>query len=351
MIHLSICIPTFNRHEPLKLLNEKFLSKVLELFPDNVEVLICDDSELAIAQANQLVLHKKIRYQHNPVRTGFASSLEWCFEQAEGKFVWLLSDDDPIFWDGFCRLLALIKLDKADCYIVPIKWVTIFNETRVDHFNKFNACKSFSVDQMFLDDPGFLPFILLSAGVVRLDKSVLKLASTKLKGNLFMHIAMYLDMLTPASRVVVADQPVVNYQLTRKHTYTVETLFEMRLAVLNYLTPQFTSLQTVMPEQIDAALQHSLQLMVENDIGIVQMKPLSQSHKKMRRYYWKYRQKPNYPAMMILMLPPVFSRVWYYVLNAMDYVRVYGSGASVLRKCQLALASYKKLKKFAVFKK
>jgi hypothetical protein len=81
------------------------------------------------------------------------------------------------------------------------------------------------------------------------------------------------------------------------------------------------------------------------------MKPLSQSHKKIRRYYWKYRQKPNYPAMMILMLPPVFSRVWYYVLNAMDYVRVYGSGASVLRKCQLALASYKKLKKFAVFKK
>ena len=113
MIHLSICIPTFNRHEPLKLLNENFLSKVLELFPDNVEVLICDDSELAIAQANQLVLHKKIRYQHNPVRTGFASSLEWCFEQAEGKFVWLLSDDDPIFWDAFCRLLALIKLDKS----------------------------------------------------------------------------------------------------------------------------------------------------------------------------------------------------------------------------------------------
>lgn len=350
MKHLSICIPTFNRHEPLKLLNERFLSRVLELYPDDVEVLICDDSELATAQANRLVLHEKIRYQYNPVRTGFASSLEWCFEQAEGKFVWLLSDDDPILWEGFCRLLALIKLGEADCYIVPIKWKTFFNETRVDDFKKFSTSNSFSVDQMFLDDPGFLPFILLSAGVVRLDKSVLKQASSKLEGNLFMHIAMYLDMLTPASRVLVADQPVVNYQLTRKHYYTVETLFEMRLAVLNYLATRFASLQTVMPEQIDAALQHSLQLMVENDLGIVQMKHLPQSQKKMRSYYWKYRQKPNYLAMVILMLPPIFSRAWYYVVNARDYVRVYGVGASVLKKFQLVLASYKELKAFAIFR-
>ena len=350
MKHLSICIPTFNRHEPLKLLNERFLSRVLELFPDDVEVLICDDSELAIAQANRSVLHKSIRYQHNPIRTGFASSLEWCFEQAEGKFVWLLSDDDPILWDGFCRLLALIKLGQADCYIVPIMWATFFNETRVDDFKKFSKNKSFSVDQMFLDDPGFLPFILLSAGVVRLDKTVLKQASTKLEGNLFMHIAMYLDMLNHTSRVLVADEPVVNYQLTRKHAYTVETLFEMRLAVLHYLAPRFTSLQAVMPEQIDAALQHSLQLMVENDLGIVQMKPLPQSQKIMRDYYWKYRQKPNYLAMVILMLPPVFSRIWYYVVNARDYVRVYGVGASILRKCQLAFTSYKELKAFAIFR-
>lgn len=350
MKHLSICIPTFNRHEPLKLLNEQFLSRVLERYPDDVEVLICDDSELATARANQVVLHEKIRYQHNFVRTGFASSLEWCFEQAEGKFVWLLSDDDPILWEGFCRLLAQIKLGQADCYIVPIKWKTFFNETRVDDFKKFSASNSFSVDQMFLDDPGFLPFILLSAGVVRLDKSVLKQASSKLEGNLFMHIAMYLDMLTPASRVLVADQPVVNYQLTRKHYYTVETLFEMRLAVLNYLATRFASLQTAMPEQIDAALQHSLQLMVENDLGIVQMKHLPQSQKKMRSYYWKYRQKPNYLAMVILMLPPVFSRAWYYVVNAQDYVRVYGVGASILKKFQLVLASYKELKAFAIFK-
>ena len=350
MKHLSICIPTFNRHEPLKLLNERFLSRVFELYPDDVEVLICDDSELATAQANRLVLHEKIRYQHNPVRTGFASSLEWCFEQAEGKFVWLLSDDDPILWEGFCRLLALIKLGEADCFIVPIKWKTFFNETRVDDFKKFSTSNSFSVDQMFLADPGFLPFILLSAGVVRLDKSVLKQASSKLEGNLFMHIAMYLDMLTPASRVLVADQPVVNYQLTRKHYYTVETLFEMRLAVLNYLATRFASLQTVMPEQIDAALQHSLQLMVENDLGIVQMKHLPQSQKKMRSYYWKYRQKPNYLAMVILMLPPIFSRVWYYVVNARDYVRVYGVGASILKKFQLVLASYKELKAFAIFR-
>jgi glycosyltransferase involved in cell wall biosynthesis len=350
MKYLSICIPTFNRHEPLKSLNESFLSKVLELYSEDVEVLICDDSELTVAQANQSILHEKIRYRHNPIRTGFASSLEWCFEQAEGQFVWLLSDDDPIIWDGFCRLLAQIKLGEADCYIVPIMWATFFNEIRIDNFQKFNKNKVFSVDQMFLEDPGFLPFILLSAGVVRLDKTVLKQASSKLEGNLFMHIAMYLDMLAPTARVSVAEQPVVNYQLTRKHSYTVETLFEMRLAVLNYLKPRFTSLQTVMPEQIDAALQHSLQLMVENDLGIVQMKPLPNAQKIMRTYYWKYRQKPNRLAMVILLLPPVFSRIWYYVVNAGDYVTVYGAGASILRKCQLALNSYKELKAFAIFR-
>jgi glycosyltransferase involved in cell wall biosynthesis len=332
-------------------MNDNFLSKVLELFSDDIEVLVCDDSELSVAQANQLILHKKIRYRHNPVRTGFASSLEWCFQQAEGQFVWLISDDDPILWDGFCRLLAQVKLGEADCYIVPIMWATFFNEIRIDKFDKFDKNKVFSVDKMFLDEPGFLPFILLSAGVVRLDKTVLKQASLKLEGNLFMHIAMYLDMLAPTARVAVAEQPVVNYQLTRQHNYTVETLFEMRMAVLNYLTPRFTSLQTVMPEQIDAALQHSLQLMLEDDLGIVQMKPLPQSQKIMRSYYWKHRQKPNYLAMVMLLLPPVFSRIWYYAVNAGDYVKVYGTGASALRKLQLTLDSYKELKMFAIFKK
>lgn len=65
MKHLSICTPTFNRHKPLKLLNERFLSKVLEHSPDDVELLVYYDSGLAIAQANRLMLHEKIRYQHN----------------------------------------------------------------------------------------------------------------------------------------------------------------------------------------------------------------------------------------------------------------------------------------------
>lgn len=95
----------------------------------------------------------------------------------------------------------------------------------------------------------------------------------------------------------------------------------------------------------------SVDQMFLDDLGIVQMKPLPQSQKKMRSYYWKYRQKPNYLAMVILMLPPVFSRIWYYVVNAMDYVRVYGAGASVLRKCQLTLVSNRKLKTFAIFRK
>ena len=49
--------------------------------------------------------------------------------------------------------------------------------------------------------------------MVRLDKSILNQASSKLEGNLFMHIAMNLDMLATASRVDVADQPVVKSYL------------------------------------------------------------------------------------------------------------------------------------------
>lgn len=320
---LSICLPTYNRHEPLRELSEQFFSKALAQYPNEVEIVICDDSTHDIAAANQHVLHPSVRYTHNSVRAGFAKSTEQCLEQALGKFVWLISDDDPIIWEGFEQVMTTLRLDAADCYLVPFSSTTFFNETRSEVFPWFPADRMMSISDMLKNHPSFLPFVLCSAGIVRLDKTVIQRVRQALKDNLFIHIAIFFEMFGPNARVYAFNKPVIDFKLAASRPYDVVTLFDMRVEVLEYLMPTFPELKVGMSEQIHAALESSLYLWIEDNAGMVKMKHNPEARRALQDYYKKHWKNKTRTLGALLSLPALYSKIMYYHSVMSQYARAH----------------------------
>ncbi|PHY05136.1 MAG: hypothetical protein CK528_15935 [Alcaligenaceae bacterium] len=343
---LSICLPTYNRHEPLRELSEQFFSKVLGNFSTEVEIIICDDSNQDIATANQQVLHPSVRYRHNSVRAGFASSTEQCLEQALGKFVWLISDDDPIIWEGFEQVMLTLRQDAADCYLVPFSSTTFFNETRSEVFPWFPENRLMSISDMLTNHPSFLPFVLCSAGIVRLDKTVIKRVRLALQENLFIHIAMFFEMFGHSARVFALEIPVINFKLAASRPYDVVTLFDMRLEVLEYLAPTFPELKIGMPDQLHSALESSLYLWIEDNAGMVKMKPNPKARRTLQCYYKKYWKHKTLILRSLLVLPAVCSKVMYDYSVTSQYANTHNKHNKWLNRVVFMYQAYKMMRAY-----
>ena len=96
-IPLTIAIPTYNRKE--KLIQTLIaISHQLNSYQlsDSVEVLVCDNSDLAIENLGTQVDLPKIRYLYNGENIGQARNVNQLFMESKGQYVWILSDDDTL---------------------------------------------------------------------------------------------------------------------------------------------------------------------------------------------------------------------------------------------------------------
>ena len=343
---LSICLPTYNRHKPLRELSEQFFSKALEHYQDQVEIVICDDSTHEISAANQQVLHPSVRYTHNSVRAGFARSAVQCLEQALGTFVWLISDDDPIIWEEFEQVMLTLQLDAADCYLLPFSSTTFFNETRSEVFPWFPENRMMSISEMLTNHPSFLPFVLCSAGIVRHDKSVIQKVGHALKDNLFIHIAIFFEMFGPNARVYAFEKPVIDFKLAATRPYDVVTLFDMRVEVLEYLMPTFPELRAGMPEQIHAALESSLYLWIEDNAGLVKMKHNPEARRALKGYYKKHWKNKTLTLGALLSLPALYSKIMYYHSVMSQYARACNREKNWLKHVAYMGSAYKMMRAY-----
>ena len=132
MISLSICIPTFNRLECLdNCLNSILISsKYSKDF--KFEVCVSDNHseknpETIIKKYHDLM---KIKFNRNSTNLGFALNAIKTVQMAEGKYAWLIGDDDLILPNTFEELNLVFENNKS-----------------VDYF----FVNSFHLDSNFLD--------------------------------------------------------------------------------------------------------------------------------------------------------------------------------------------------------
>jgi abequosyltransferase len=112
---LTIAIPTFNRASCLRQLLAMLADQVQA--EPRVELIVSDnaspDDTPAVVQ-DFVSKGLPVRYLRNRENIGPDANFLQCFEQAQGKYVWLFSDDDLLIPGGLAKIVGYLERDEYD---------------------------------------------------------------------------------------------------------------------------------------------------------------------------------------------------------------------------------------------
>lgn len=118
---LSIAIPTYNRAAILRESLEAIISEINN-HKDFVELIISDNCSTdntpqIIEEIVSKNRHLDIKHNKNPTNTGYYGNFKKCREMAQGKFFWLLSDNEKIQRGVLPAILSILKYDDKITFI------------------------------------------------------------------------------------------------------------------------------------------------------------------------------------------------------------------------------------------
>ena len=265
---LSICIPTYNRPDKIKNLYQSFLNSALEKYGDKIEIVICDNSDHENSCLNQTNLGDLVCYHKNHINLGFEGNLIQCVKQANGEFIWIISDDDLILWDGFERLMDFLlcaSRDDIDCLVLPINYRKIFGELIDCRQNKESIEREDTDLHTFVTSLPTVPFGYFSAAVIRVNKEKLDWVSKEFHDNIIINIPLYLKMLKPTSRLRFLDSPIIEYQEASYVRMDIVRFFTGARDVIHFLEKEYSVNGTML---IDHTYKESLLMMLVHRIGL-----------------------------------------------------------------------------------
>lgn len=102
---LSICIPTYNRRVFL----ERSINAILPQLTDDVEVLISNNCSTDDTDEYCKTLDPRITYHKQPENIGPDGNFLWLMENASGKYILILSDDDYLEDGAVDRLINFLN--------------------------------------------------------------------------------------------------------------------------------------------------------------------------------------------------------------------------------------------------
>ena len=109
MIKLSLCIPTYNRVEDLKITLEEIINQLKNLdSKTRSEIHVHIQDNCSTDNSSYLIKKSPLKsefinngilftYEVNKKNLGFDRNLLKCIDNSLGKYIWLISDDDHIF--------------------------------------------------------------------------------------------------------------------------------------------------------------------------------------------------------------------------------------------------------------
>jgi glycosyltransferase involved in cell wall biosynthesis len=107
---LTVCVSTFNRAD-------KLAKNLLNWFDLNnhknteVELIVCDNcsTDNTNTICSDFLSRNKFTYIRNKINVGILGNLEICAERANGKFVWIIGDDDLVKPNAIELVIEIIK--------------------------------------------------------------------------------------------------------------------------------------------------------------------------------------------------------------------------------------------------
>jgi len=215
---LSIAVPTYNRNKELSRLCHTFLFKVAQEFGDQVEIVICDNSDQQQAAINeQLLKYYPISYFKNPINLGFAGNILECVRKASARYLWIISDDDDTDFVEFTRLICwLERQQESQIKLVMLPYFQVSADGEVvirNSAEKWDVEIDATLAEL-VQRGKRLPFILFSTAIVSLEKKsevLLNEIATKFTGNDYFQIPLMLSLAGADAKVVFYDKPLQQY--------------------------------------------------------------------------------------------------------------------------------------------
>jgi glycosyltransferase involved in cell wall biosynthesis len=238
---LSICVPTYNRNKELYALTETLLRPALDTYGDILDVIVCDNSDTDKANVNKNMLDPRILYRKNESNLGFAGNIIRCANEASSEYIWIISDNDPILFAGFEKMIAALKTAGSqgiDCLMLPYQTTDIDGNKIYQnrHVDLKLAQVTTLIDTLRTE---YIPFVLISGAVVRLDKGGLSHVVSHFGSNLYLQAIMYLEMLAAKSTVQFLDCPVIDYFREYTGNVTVSGMANSMDELCRYLALRF----------------------------------------------------------------------------------------------------------------
>jgi len=128
---LSICIPTRNRAETLRLTLANLLSEIAGV-EDKIEVLVSDNASTDHTAEVLEAFAPRIRFRIRPTNIGyFGNTVGLATEMAQGRWIWALGDDDLILRGGLERVLQVLESGAApEVFYLNYGWIPLAERDR-----------------------------------------------------------------------------------------------------------------------------------------------------------------------------------------------------------------------------
>lgn len=132
---LTICIPTYNRCEKLRLtLSAVFQS--IGSFSD-IEVVVSDNCSIddTATVISDFLKYPQLRSYKNKENLGFNRNVFLLIQNyARGKYCWMIGDDDFIDKDAICHIRKYLLDDEVECFSLSHRMQTL-SEYKKSSFN------------------------------------------------------------------------------------------------------------------------------------------------------------------------------------------------------------------------
>jgi glycosyltransferase involved in cell wall biosynthesis len=214
---LTIAIPTYNRAQYLNIQLSNLIKQVNSY--SDIEILVSDNCSNDVTESVvENYNYSFINYYKQIENIGLDGNVLSCYENAKGKYIWYLSDDDVVFEDSVQRVYDFIS--KHEFSVLAFSFCDIKNRIKCD-----KSIDTYRQYDSFLDDKSvedFFKVIMISTIVVKkidIDMACLK----SLKPTIFPQITLCLRILQNEFCLIAHDMNL----LFRETGYITHNFFEL----------------------------------------------------------------------------------------------------------------------------
>lgn len=202
MVLLTIAIPTYNRSSYLEK-QLTLLSKLITTY-DFVEILVSDNDSVD-STFNVLSLfsenYKQINFLKQKTNIGFDANIFELYNNANGKFIWFLSDDDFITNNSLESVINIIN------QFPNLGFATFRGTNKINNSNRFvsfNRIFSFPEEKSLRE---LFSVICISTLVIKKVNS--KIEHESIPKSIYPQLTLALNTLLSYNQFLVVDEQIV----------------------------------------------------------------------------------------------------------------------------------------------